>query len=186
MLVANSRKLRLIYANKQMQDRRDRCREPGARLARVDPKLLYPLKHRGEDSQTHLAIVRSRGALVSARTQLVNPVRGAVKSFGALLPKCPAVSFHNKAPEHIPRRSCRPSGSSSRRSARSHGASANTIASWRRSPKSITPKRSSPHRGILQRPPLSPSPSGSLAWIMCRMRRAEMLSPSTREASAGL
>jgi hypothetical protein len=41
-------------------------------------------------------------------------------------------------------------------------------------------------RGILQRPPLSPSPSGSLAWIMCRVRRAEMLSPSTREASAGL
>jgi transposase len=29
-------------------------------------------------------------------------VRGAVKSFGARLPKCPATSFHNKAPEHIP------------------------------------------------------------------------------------
>jgi transposase len=49
-----------------------------------------------------VAIVRSREALVSARTQLVNHVRGAVKSFGARLPKCPAVSFHNKAPEHIP------------------------------------------------------------------------------------
>jgi transposase len=36
------------------------------------------------------------------RTQLVNHVRGAVKSFGARLPKCPARSFHNKAPEHIP------------------------------------------------------------------------------------
>jgi transposase len=29
-------------------------------------------------------------------------VRGAVKSFGVRLPKCPARSFHNKAPEHIP------------------------------------------------------------------------------------
>jgi transposase len=68
----------------------------------VDPKLLYPLKHRGEDSQAHLAIIRSREALVSCRTQLVNHVRGAVKSFGGRLPKCPAVSFHKKAAEHIP------------------------------------------------------------------------------------
>jgi transposase len=99
-LVANARKLRLIYSNKRKTDEVDA--ENLARLARVDPKLLYPLKHRGEDSQAHVAIVRSREALVSARTQLVNHVRGAVKSFGARLPKCPAVSFHNKAPEHIP------------------------------------------------------------------------------------
>ena len=63
---------------------------------------LYPLKHRGEDSQAHMAIIRSRQALVGCRTQLVNHVRGAVKSFGARLPKCPARSFHKKAPEHIP------------------------------------------------------------------------------------
>jgi transposase len=68
----------------------------------VDPKLLYPLKHRNEDSQAHMALIRSREALVSCRTQLVNHVRGAVKSFGARLPKCPARSFHKKAPEHIP------------------------------------------------------------------------------------
>ena len=39
---------------------------------------------------------------MSCRTQLVNHVRGTVKSFGARLPKCPATSFHKKAPEHIP------------------------------------------------------------------------------------
>jgi transposase len=100
VLVANARKLRLIYANKRKTDGIDA--ENLARLARVDPKLLYPLKHRSEDSQAHMAIIRSRDALVSARTQLVNHVRGAVKSFGARLPKCPAVSFHNKAPEYIP------------------------------------------------------------------------------------
>ena len=80
-----------------------------ARLARVDPKLLYPIKHRDEDSQAHMAIIRSRQVLVDCRTQLVNHVRGAVKSFGARLPKCPARSLHNKAPEHIPEAlSCRP------------------------------------------------------------------------------
>jgi transposase len=100
VLVANARKLRLIYANKQKTDEVDA--ENLARLARVDPKLLYPVAHRGEDSQAHLAIIRSRQALVGCRTQLVNHVRGAVKSFGHRLPKCPARSFHNRAPEHIP------------------------------------------------------------------------------------
>jgi transposase len=100
VLVANARKLRLIYANKRKTDEVDA--ENLARLARLDPKLLYPLKHRGEESQTHMALIRSRQALVGSRTQLVNHVRGAVKSFGARLPRCPARSFHNKAPEHIP------------------------------------------------------------------------------------
>ena len=100
VLVANPRKVRLIYTNKRKTDEIDA--ENLARLARLDPKLLYPLKHRGEDSQAHLAIIRSREALVGARTQLVNHIRGAVKSFGARLPKCPAVSFHKKAAAHIP------------------------------------------------------------------------------------
>ena len=71
VLVANARKLRLIYANKRKTDEVDA--ENLARLARVDPKLLYPLKHRGESSQAHMAIVRSREALVGSHTQLVNP-----------------------------------------------------------------------------------------------------------------
>jgi transposase len=100
VLVANPRKTRLIYSNKRKTDEIDA--ENLARLARVDPKLLYPLKHRGEDSQSHLAIIRSREALVGCRTQLVNHVRGAVKSFGSRLPKCPARSFHKKVVEHIP------------------------------------------------------------------------------------
>ena len=100
VLVANSRKLRLIYANKRKTDEVDA--ENLARLARLDPKLLYPVAHRGEDSQAHMAILRSRQALVGCRTQLVNHVRGAVKSFGARLPKCPARSFHKRAKEHIP------------------------------------------------------------------------------------
>ena len=100
VLVANARKLRLIYANKQKTDEVDA--ENLARLARLDPKLLYPLKHRSEDSQAHMAIIRSRQALVDCRTQLVNHVRGTVKSFGTRLPKCPARTFHKRAKEHIP------------------------------------------------------------------------------------
>src|ERR671913_4878 len=100
VLVANARKLRLIYANKRKTDEIDA--ENLARLARLDPKLLYPLKHRGQECQAHMAIVRSREALVGTRTQLVNYVRGTVKSFGGRLPKCPARSFHKRASEHIP------------------------------------------------------------------------------------
>jgi transposase len=100
VLVANARKLRLIYANKRKTDQIDA--ENLARLARLDPRLLYPLKHRGEDAQAHMALIRSRQALVDCRTQLVNHVRGAVKSFGHRLPKCPARSFHKRASEHIP------------------------------------------------------------------------------------
>jgi transposase len=100
VLVANARKLRLIYSNKRKTDEIDA--ENLARLARLDPKLLYPLKHRGEESQAHMALIRSRQALVGCRTQLVNHVRGTVKSFGARLPKCPARSFHKRAAEHIP------------------------------------------------------------------------------------
>jgi transposase len=100
VLVANARKIRLIYANARKTDKVDA--ENLARLARLDPKLLYPLKHRGEEGQAHMAMIRSRQALVGCRTQLVNHVRGAVKSFGRRLPKCPARSFHKRAPGHIP------------------------------------------------------------------------------------
>jgi transposase len=101
VLVANARKLRLIYANKRKTDEVD-AENLGGRLARLDPKLLYPLKHRGENAQAHLAIIRSRQTLVGCRTQLVNHLRGAVKSFGHRLPKCPARSFHKRAAERVP------------------------------------------------------------------------------------
>jgi transposase len=101
VLVANARKVRLIYDEGHKTDRIDA--EKLARLARLDPKLLSPIKHRGETSQTHLALLHSRDALVGTRTKLVNHVRGTVKAFGARLPKCTAQSFHLKVAEHLPR-----------------------------------------------------------------------------------
>ena len=100
VLVANARKLKLIYAEGRKNDRLDA--ENLARLARLDPKLLAPLQHRGEASQAHLAIVRSREALIEARAKLVNHVRGTVKSFGARLPKCSSPTFHKKVAAYVP------------------------------------------------------------------------------------
>lgn len=100
VLVANARKVRLIYGDKRKNDKLDA--ENLARLARLDPKLLYPLKHRGENSQTHLALIRAREALLGSRTQLVNHVRGALKSFGHRLPRCSSRSFHKKVAEALP------------------------------------------------------------------------------------
>ncbi len=100
VLIANPRKTRLIYGEKRKTDKLDA--EKLARLARADPELLYPVEHRGRDSQAHLAIVHSREALVRSRTQMINHVRGTVKSFGHRLPKCSTPSFHKKVPGHLP------------------------------------------------------------------------------------
>ena len=100
VLVANSRKIRLIYGDKRKTDKFDA--QKLARLARADPELLYPIEHRGQESQAHLALIHSRDVLVRSRTQLINHVRGTVKSFGARLPKCSAESFHRKVADALP------------------------------------------------------------------------------------
>jgi transposase len=100
VLIANPRKTRLIYSDKRKTDKLDA--QKLARLARADPELLYPIEHRGEESQAHLALIHSRDVLVRSRTQLINHVRGTVKSFGARLPKCSAQSFHKKVADRLP------------------------------------------------------------------------------------
>ena len=106
VLVANARKLRLIYANKRKTDEIDA--ENLARLARVDPKLLYPLKHRGEDSQAHMATVRSRQAMIGCRTQLVNHVpKGRSSPSGPLYPSALPGASTRGQPRTSPRHSDR-------------------------------------------------------------------------------
>lgn len=100
VLIANPRKTRLIYGEACKTDKIDA--QKLARLARFDPELLYPIEHRGEESQAHLALIHSRDVLVRSRTQLINYVRGTVKSFGARLPKCSARSFHKKVADALP------------------------------------------------------------------------------------
>jgi transposase len=92
VLVANPRRVRAIADSQKKTDQHDA--ELLARLGRVDPKLLAPLVHRREDTQTDLVVVRARDALVKARTLLVNSVRGQVKSLGARLPSRNPGCFH--------------------------------------------------------------------------------------------
>jgi transposase len=61
-----------------------------ARLARVDPNLLSPIRHRGEQAQKDLAVIRARVELMEARTHLINSARGLVKSLGERLKNCDA------------------------------------------------------------------------------------------------
>jgi transposase len=100
VVVANSRKLRLIYENPSKDDRVDALYL--ARLARVEPALLSPVQHRGVSAQKDLALLRSRDALVAARTQLINHVRGLVKSVGSRLPACSTSAFAKKISQHTP------------------------------------------------------------------------------------
>jgi transposase len=86
VIVANSRKVKLITQSVKKNDRIDA--EQLARLARVDPKLLSPIIHRGEEAQADLAVIRARMTLVDVRTELINSARGLTKSAGERLKKC--------------------------------------------------------------------------------------------------
>jgi transposase len=100
VLVANARKLRLIYENDRKSDRLDAASL--ARVGRLDPTLLAPIRHRGEVAQADLALLRARDALVRARTQLVNHVRGAVKAVGGRLPASSTPAFPTRVAAHVP------------------------------------------------------------------------------------
>ena len=100
VVVANARQVALIARSHRKDDRADA--EQLARLGRIDPELLAPVRHRSARAQQDLAVVRSRDALVRARTQLINHVRGAVKAWGDALPRSTAPAFHRKAAEHLP------------------------------------------------------------------------------------
>jgi transposase len=86
VIVANAPKVRLIGESRKKDDRLDA--QMLARLARIDPELLYPVKHRSAKAQAHLAVIRARAALVRARTGLVNTARGLAKSYGECLRSC--------------------------------------------------------------------------------------------------
>jgi transposase len=88
VIVANSHKVKLITQSVHKNDRIDA--EQLARLARVDPKLLSPIQHRGAEGQADLAVIRARGELMEARTALINCARGLVKPMGERLKKCDA------------------------------------------------------------------------------------------------
>lgn len=88
VIVANPHKVKLITQSIRKNDRTDA--QQLARLARIDPKLLSPIRHRGEVAQADLAVIRARAELVAVRTGLINCARGLVKPLGERLKKCDA------------------------------------------------------------------------------------------------
>jgi len=73
VLVGNARKLRMIWQSRQKSDTRDAVML--ARIARMDPELLCPIHHRGQQAQMDLEIIRARDLLVRERARMVNHVR---------------------------------------------------------------------------------------------------------------
>src|SRR6202008_1447148 len=92
---ANARKVRLIGESRKKDDRL------GAQtLVRMDPELLCPVKHRSEQAQVDLTLIRARAGLVRARTAWVNTARGLAKSYGQRLRGC---NVRNLDPEKVQR-----------------------------------------------------------------------------------
>jgi transposase len=94
VIVANARKVRLIAESRKKDDRMDA--QTLARLARIDPQLLSPVKHRSAQAQAALMTIRARAGVVRARTALVNTARGLAKSYGERLRGC---NVRNMNPE---------------------------------------------------------------------------------------
>ena len=97
VIVANPRRVRLIAQSTSKNDTGDA--EMLARLGRIDPNLLSPIRHRGEEAQRDLTLIRARDALVRARTQLINTARGLAKALGQRLAKCSADTFAKRMRE---------------------------------------------------------------------------------------
>jgi len=94
VIVAHARSVRLIGESRRKDDRLDA--RTLARLARIDPQLLCPVKHRSAKAQADLTVIRARAGLVRARTALVNTARGLAKSYGERLRGC---NVRNMNPE---------------------------------------------------------------------------------------
>jgi hypothetical protein len=60
VIVGHAQKVRLITKSRRKDDRLD-----AQTLARIDPKLLSPMKHRNAQPQLHLAEIRARALTIS-------------------------------------------------------------------------------------------------------------------------
>lgn len=101
VVVANASRVALVARNYRKGDKVDAmflCW-----LLHADPRLLFPIRHRGPKARADLALIRTRAHLVELRTASINHVRGAVKTSGARIPTVSAEAFASKAREYIPR-----------------------------------------------------------------------------------
>jgi transposase len=100
VLVANPRQMEGPKKRKRKNDRIDAHKL--ARVGRMDPQSLFPIHHRSVAVRQDLVAVRARDAVVAVRRDLINSVRGLVKSLGGRLPICSSQSFPHKVEEALP------------------------------------------------------------------------------------
>jgi len=77
--VANPRRLRAIYQNENKSDRVDA--EYPARIGRLDPSLLFPLKHGSVETQADLALLEMNRERSSGGCQLPRPATSTCVCF---------------------------------------------------------------------------------------------------------
>lgn len=94
VIVANARKLRMIYKNPRKSDELDA--RMLAKLARVDVSLLHPIEHGSEQAQRDLLQIKLRDNLVRQRVDVISAVRFTLKSMGIRLssPKTSCFAKH--------------------------------------------------------------------------------------------
>jgi transposase len=95
VIVGNPAKIPSISRSRAKSDWRDA--EQLARLARFDRKMLHEIRHRSEDTQRDLQIIRTRDSVVRARSKLISSIRATVKAHGVRINRCSTDAFSKRA-----------------------------------------------------------------------------------------
>ena len=100
VVVSNPRKTRAIYQHERKSDRRDALML--ARIARMEPALLYPVQHGSAQAQHDLLRIKLRDSLVRARVGVINSLRFTLKSLGYAIANPSTERFHKVIQEQVP------------------------------------------------------------------------------------
>jgi len=100
VVVSNPRKTRAIYGHERKSDRRDALML--ARIARMEPALLYRVRHGSEEAQQDLLRIKLRDSLVRARVGLINALRFTLKSLGYSIANPSTERFHKVVKTALP------------------------------------------------------------------------------------
>jgi len=99
-VVSNPRKVQAIYQHERKGDRRDALML--ARIARMEPALLYPVEHGSQEAQQDLLRIKLRDSLVRARVGVINSIRATIKSLGYSVPHSSSERFHKVIKAALP------------------------------------------------------------------------------------
>ena len=100
VLVANPSRMALGGRRRRKTDRIDA--EQLARIARLDPALLFPIRHRSAECQADLSYLRGRDLLVRTRASLIYSIRGMCKAAGKRLKKSSTSGFPHACRSDVP------------------------------------------------------------------------------------